>query len=151
MPATFTIEAAREALAEFWIAGVPTALGWSATQYVLGNKTFVPPAPTVPPTAPTVWARFVVRELASRQLSMGPSGTRRWERRAVAITQLFGQQGAGEDFLDQIAQTVRMLFEGADVGPGIPVFEATVNEIGLDKFGWYQYNINATCRYYEVH
>lgn len=151
MPATFNIETAREALAEYWIAQVPTALSWTSAQYVLGNKTFSPPTPTSPPTTPVVWARFVVRELASKQLSMGPPGTRRWERRVAAITSLFGQPGIGEDSLDAIAATVRSALEGADVGPGIVCYQSQVAELGLDGRGWYQYNVTATCRYYEIH
>lgn len=100
------------------------------------------------------WVRLSAQELISRQKTLAQTGKRKWERRGVAIVEIFAPQGVGgTQPADGYANTARLVFEGARLDPELVFESVDVVTIGVTKEdpAWYRVNVNARFTYYQTH
>ncbi len=85
------------------------------------------------------WARVSIQPTSSRQISMGPAGTRRFERRGNIFVQLFGALNVGRAALATLAADVRTTFEAQTIatagGGGEPIvtYAASMQDVSTDE------------------
>jgi hypothetical protein len=96
----------------------------------------------------TPWTRVVVRELASRQETLGVAPTRIFERKAMAIVQIFVARDTGVGAIADLAQLARAVFEGKSFS-GLDFYEVTPREVPTED-RWYQMTVEAQFNYYET-
>lgn len=77
------------------------------------------------------WARVVVREVTSRQHTLGGVGARRFRRGGLILVQLFAPADQGVNAGLTMGESVRTVFEGVEF-EGVSTYEANVRQIGPD-------------------
>lgn len=145
-----TLREAREAIYkravdEWQIAGEPLC------PYTFDNEIFDPPKGPDGRGAP--WARFSVRQLDSRQDTLGRPGTRKFLRTALARVEIFVPPGDGRWNTDTYMMAAQALFEGRATpeGTSIIFYEVTPAEIGLIEDGrWDLSTVSARFDYEET-
>ncbi len=100
-------------------------------------------------TVDSPWVTNIVRELASRQATLGSIGSRRWERQAVLITTIRVPSDEGTELADSYAQAVRDLFEGVTLEGGLNIFQVDIAEGGTDGH-WYTVTVRSLFTYQET-
>jgi hypothetical protein len=80
------------------------------------------------------FAQLTVRHSVSQPITMGPIGGRRFERRGTIYVKLWGASNAGRAGLSALADAVRSIFEGQQLGSGEPITidGGLTREIGVD-------------------
>ena len=117
--------------------------GWgSTTAYTLENESSGLAQGRDP------WVRMTVLEQHSRQTGIGSSGNRRFNRKGLAIWQIFTLMNAGSLASNQYVEALRALFEGVTVN-GLMFHNVESRKIGNDG-KWYQVNVNAEFEFDEV-
>ncbi len=100
------------------------------------------------------WARVTIRPSSSRQVTMGPVGSRRFERRGNIFVQLFGPIDVGSKPLALLSADVRTALESrsiAGVGGGEPVSTYAANEQDVGTDGrWYIVVLSVAFSYHET-
>lgn len=94
------------------------------------------------------WLRLSVRHTASNQHTLGPSGSRKFQRNGSVIVQVFTDPGTATSDVDTISLLVRAIFEGKTI-EGVNFNSVSVREIGPSG-AWYQTNIEAPFNYIET-
>ncbi len=94
------------------------------------------------------WVRLVVRNTDGGQESLGPTGARKFEYKALVIVQIFTVIGSGTKRANQLAQLVRDIFEGVQFDE-VVVDAVLVDEVGVDD-KWYQINVEGNVTYYHI-
>ena len=118
---------------------------WTPTgfPFALGNEKFVPPDSTP-------WARMVVRHAAATQSTLGPDGSRQFDRIGSLIIQIFTPSPGNTRQSSELIQTIVNGFEGERiVGTSICFNDIIPREIGPDD-KWYQVNIEAEFIYTDI-
>jgi len=131
-----------EAIAELWATGW-VALHPTDVPFVLDNEQL---------TAPTTWARVTIVHTAGQQASMGPAGSRRFERRGQIAVQLFGDVNKGRAQLSGLADDVRTVLEAKELivaGQVLWTIAGTTREVNTDQ-RWAQCLVVVPFRYYHV-
>lgn len=119
-----------------------------ATQVDLDNETF--DTGQVPVASP--WLRLTIIETASMQRTIGVVGNRWWERTGRAIAQCFAPIGTGgSKVANQLAESVRLAFEGKRISDQLWFNETTLQPIGPDGQAWFQVNVNSQFVYEHKH
>jgi hypothetical protein len=118
----------------------------SETAYVFGNEMFTPPAPVG--TGAASWVRLMVREMKSRQETLGISGDRKFERKGSIILMIYALVDKGEQKIDQLSKKFRDSFEGVNFS-GVNCYDAQVMEHGIEG-AWFRANVYATFTFYET-
>lgn len=148
---TTTLEAA-EAVVSRWLTQWVNGMA-PLTPTILENEAGSEPA--VPTSIPATdadriaasWVRLTIRHLASTQDSLGPSGARRFARRAQVIAQIFTPPDIGIEVPLDLASRARAVFEGASFD-GVDVYDVNIRELGTDG-RWHQVNVEAAFTYHE--
>jgi hypothetical protein len=116
--------------------------GWSTTtEIVLGTEDF-------DEEGADEYIRLSVKQVASKQSSLGQSGNRKFERRAIAFVQVFT---TGSDArVDVLMTLARSIFEGVSLaGTTVSFLEVMARETGQDgKFNGGL--VEARLRYEEI-
>jgi len=134
-----TPDEARKTLCLRWVAN------WVATSanFVFeneDNKNF--DAGTSP------WARVSVRHTVGGQETLGPAGSRIFERRGILLVQLFTPKDSGMQAGAVLANSARAIFEGVSFS-GVDCYNGQVREVGPDG-KWFQHVAEVDFRYYET-
>lgn len=96
------------------------------------------------------WARFSILNTASAQRSLGDVGRRKYDRQASVFVQIFAPENSAQKTVDEIADSVRSLFEGVSLVNNDIRFRNTIaREIGVDD-GWYQLSVECLFEYTET-
>ncbi len=106
----------------------------------------------------SLFARVSIVSGQSVQWTMGPStGSRKWQRRGMIDVRLTGPINVGRGQLDELAQKVREIYEGARFGrqtgeQGVVAFATTVGERRKDKDSSLLWVVSASTpfEFYEV-
>ena len=136
--AAVTLRDARKAVYDRWIALWPPL--YPAVPYYFDNENASPGAGP--------WARVAVRETASIQETLGASGNRKFERKAIALVQLFAPRDTGVGTISDLAQAARGIYEGVSFN-GIDVYEVTPREVPTQD-RWFQVTVEVLFNYYET-
>lgn len=116
--------------------------GWGATSTVLLEGE-TEPAPG------TEWCRATIRHRFAGQETLGKRGSRRYERRAAFIVQLFVPENRGSKLLSQRMQQCLTLFEGERItGSSIHFGDVRPEERGQDR-KWLAANVEVEFTYTE--
>lgn len=132
-----TINEAREAVYKRW-----NDL-WIATSFVFENET-----ERDLPDGSLPWVRVTVRHTSSVQDTLGPPGARRFRRGASVLVQLYDLANSGMQTLDTLAQSARVIFEGASFS-GLDFNNVMTRETGHDG-KWSQVVVEAFFDYEEI-
>lgn len=118
---------------------------WSSTApFCFDNEAFKP-------TDGVPWVRASLRNLTSKQETLGATGNRRFERGASFVVQSFTVLSKGLAVADAQAQIVRNTLEAIRIQSGdVRTYAAQVREIGPTDDGWYQMNIDVPLFYTEI-
>lgn len=131
------LSAARETLYEAfkdaWVA--------QSAPYFFDNEVATPDA--------AGWLRLVVRHRSGEQETLGPIGSRKFERVGSVIVQVFTPLDEGTSVSDTLVDLVREVFEGKTLS-GIRFAGVTTREIGPTVDKWYQVNVDAPFNYDET-
>lgn len=145
-----TIKAAREAILSRWIAQWVDS-GSPRTPYTFENEKSAPPEAVAQAAFGTdtgSWVRLSVRNTYSAQETLGPVGSRKFERRGDIHIQIFVPVDRGTADADTLLGQARAVFEGARFS-GITCYAGTPKEVGVDG-RWYQVNVVIQFTYYET-
>lgn len=137
-----TINEARKALYDRFTT-TWAASSHSTIPYSLDNEGFTPPAAGG-------WVRLSVRHTISTQETLGPIGSRKFERRGLIFVQVFVPKNDPIKNADTYVTTIKNALEAVTLLDDNLVTEAHVpREIGgSDR--WYQVNVEVPFRYYET-
>ena len=117
--------------------------GYSTTAYVFQNEKFKPPVDTA-------WIRFSVFERTSFQQTMGITGNRKFERAGSILVNIFTPLDEGTKESDDIADELRVLFEGVTF-TGVRCYNVVARELGpSDDGAWYQQNLEVFYDYDQI-
>lgn len=94
------------------------------------------------------WVRAVVRERVSRQLSLGITTNRRFNRKAALVCQVFTPINTGSLASNVLVDSLREFFEGVTVS-GLMFHNVEARNEGNDG-KWYQVNVMAHFEFDEV-
>ena len=131
-----------EAIFERW------ATSWGALQpsipFALDNEAFV---------GVDKFARVTIVHSTAQQLSLGPPGSRRFERRGNITVQLFAPIDQGRKTLSLLVADVRTTFESQAIaspsgGDPLITFAASTHELAQDD-RWYGLAVAIAFVYYE--
>jgi hypothetical protein len=95
------------------------------------------------------WARIAVRHAVSQQITMGPIGSRRFQRSGNVFVQLFGPVNTGQALLASLADDVRSVMEGPQLG-GDLVIDAGSTREGDEDGQWCMSVVVLPFRYVET-
>lgn len=120
--------------------------------YTFDNEKFTPPDQPSDPSKPLRnqrWVRLVVRHSESRQKTIGPVGSRKFEHTARVILQIFTAPNSGTKDADELNQAFQECFD-TDLARG-DVFggESSYRERGTAD-GWYMAESSVTYTYDEI-
>lgn len=90
---------------------------------------------TEAPVGAESWCRFVIQETESQQVSLGPVGHRRFDRKGVARLELYCPSDKGMKRRDELVAIFRSLFEGASFS-GIHFTGVQVVDAGIEGAYW---------------
>jgi hypothetical protein len=118
---------ASQAINRRWIEKWPTLSG--SIPYALDNIT--------KPDGIS-FAQLSIVSGPSQQWTMGPEGTRKWQRTGFIEVRLSGPINVGRRPLDELAKVVRNIFEGFRFGKkagehGVVTHDSSVSELRRDK------------------
>lgn len=112
------------------------------TPYVFDNEDF-----TAPKDAP--WARLSVRLSGGGQDTLGPPGSRHFERRGTVFVQVFVPQNTGKTSSRALTRVARETFEGVTlVGTTVRFTDVVVRDGGPDG-SWFMSTVEAPFAYDE--
>ena len=116
-----------------------------------GYEWTTPNVPFKPPNEKP-WARLNIRFYTSRQRSIGPKGTRRFETRGAIIIQVFNPIGKATKNQTQMTQVITDGFQGERLPNTSVVFgDVLERDIGPDPHGpWDQTNIEIEFRFSKI-
>ena len=98
-------------------------------RFALDNEAFDPDeAPGDP------WLRLSVKHFARALETMGPPN-RRWRAVGSIFVQVFVPRDSGTTLAHQLAQKVRVIFEGREVS-GVKCYQSSTRELGIDGPWW---------------
>jgi hypothetical protein len=116
--------------------------GWTPLTTEFPNESF-----TIPDAS--MWCRFNIVTGPEKQIGFGDD-KKMFRTRGQLVVQMFAPMNTGAiDLLEQadiLANAMR-----AWAGATVACYEATVREIGNDKFGWYQVNVIVPFKSDAVH
>ena len=116
---------------------------WHPRPFCFDNESFVVPVATP-------WARLSVRNISSRQETLGPPGARRFKRMGMVYAQLFVPQNTGTAMLDDHVAIVVGAFEGKTLREGGVAFRHVVpRETGPDG-SWFGVLVEARAEFEET-
>lgn len=133
-----TLREARKAVVDKWLVDWPLVAPGVPSYF--DNEAAEP--------CSTPWTRVVVRELLSRQETLGVAPTRIFERKAMVLVQIFVARDTGVGAILDLAQSARAVFEGKSFG-GLDFYEVTPREVPTED-RWYQMTVEAQFNYYET-
>lgn len=113
---------------------------WSSTPFYFDNE--------VTEDEVGNWVRLSVRHSISQQHTLGPVGSRKFQRSGSVIIQLFTLLGTATDEVDTLASALRSIYEGKTIN-GVSFSSVGVRELGPSG-AWYQTNIEAPFNYTET-
>ncbi len=132
-----TISQAKEAIIAKFIAD------WAnETPFDLDNAEFIEPEGAA-------WVRVVVKNLTTKQATMGPTGNRKFLRAGAVFAQIFVPEDTGTFEADRLSEKMRAIFEGIRLNADVWFLESKVREIGSSgKF--YQVNVDSIFNYEQT-
>lgn len=133
-----TTAAAVEAIQERF-AG---ATSLSATSICFDNENF-------DAASKDTWARLLVKHSASSQESIGPTGSRLFQRDGVIVVQLHVAKDLGRAAVDALVDATRAIFESVRFSGIVCRGSAPPREVG-NVGRWFQVNVEAAFYYEEV-
>lgn len=92
------------------------------------------------------WVRFNVRNYSGKQRTLGPKGSRRYDRMGAIIAQVFTPEGEGASNADILASQLQNIFEGETVD-SVYCNNSSIRESGQD--GKYNQTIVEIDLYYD--
>lgn len=96
------------------------------------------------------WIRVSTREVGGGQVTLGPKGDRKYDRRALVFVQIFVPSNTGTRRAGQLVEAVRALLEGEALGAGaVDVFDLQVRDARPDG-PWNLTLVEAEYRYSET-
>lgn len=103
------------------------------------------------------WALVFFRHTTSRQITHGPPGSRKWERRGNILVFLFGDVDKGRASVGELVDHVRTVYEGkrlATAGDPLWIEAAGSQESGpagkTTDGRWYMTRVVLPFRYFEI-
>jgi uncharacterized protein YkuJ len=84
--------------------------------------------------------RFNIMPSSGRQYAVGG---RNFRREGLVLVQIFVLQGSGQYTLGALEEEATRIFEDAGL-PGIKIFDAGADYVGLDGRGYFQSNVRAS-------
>lgn len=96
----------------------------------------------------TEWCRLTIRQSIAGRGTMGKPGSRRFERNAIAIVQLFVPDNEGTKTLNSRIQKVLDIFEGQTLPGGVWFGQVVTQERGSEG-KWLAANVEASFTYEE--
>ena len=116
---------------------------WGTTSpFQFDNENFTPPD--------KAWARLVVRHIGSSQETLGSSGNRKFERRAVVFIQIFTKADKGTSEADTLVRIARDIFEGINFS-GLRFLHGVIRETPEPQDSkWYQVVVEIFFAYDET-
>ena len=104
-----------------------------------------------PPPADQPFARVYVRHAASRQVTFGPAGQRRFERVGLVTVQTLAPLGnrSGLSLAESLGIIARNAYEGVGTASGIWFRKVTLQEMG-PAGPHYMFSLTAEFEYHEV-
>lgn len=125
---------------------------WDARTFTtFENAQFTPP-PLLEPGGELVevaWARVLIRAKESMQETLGPPGSRRFQRKSEVFVQLFVPVDTGTAEANTLAQIARAVFEGVKINSDIHFGAGIIEPIGVTD-RWYQVNVTVPFDYWET-
>lgn len=118
------------------------ATSWgSTTVLILPNEKYTP----IPGTP---WTRLTYQELYGGQQTLGPIGSRKYERRSLIFLEFYGLLDVGSKATSDYVHTARGILEGRDFS-GVSVFNLFVQDEGEDD-RWYRVVLQGLLTYNET-
>lgn len=143
-PRNLTIDQATEIVYEQFATGWATANPGN-TPIAWQNKKFTP-------TLGTPYVTFQVIDLVTNVSTMGPPGTRVFQRKALALITVCVSSNENVQHALKLASNARAIFEGKSFGPGVDVMDAVgiqpLPKGGTD--GWYKVVVKVPLTYYQT-
>lgn len=102
-----------------------------------------------PASGPDQWARITIRMTSSRQVSTGPTGTRRFERKGVIFADLFGPLNTGRKPLAAIAADVRTTLESQELASDLWTYATAESDVSTDA-RWFKVQYATPFTFYET-
>lgn len=137
-----------ELLSQTWKTGWE-ALHPADAPYALENESYRSTSPT--------WALVFVRHTTSKQVTHGPPGARKFERRGNVLVFLFGAVDTGRAGVSALVGDVRTVLEGkrlSTAGDPLWLEAAASAEVGVNGKTtdglWFMEKIQVPFRYYEI-
>jgi hypothetical protein len=119
---------------------------WSGT--AAGNVVFENEGHAAVDAQELPWVRVSVQETGGGQESLGPTGSRKYRRRARVAVQVFTPDDSGARQGALLAEQARAIFEGSAFSD-LDFYDATVTPQGLDE-KWLVTVMLATFEFYET-
>ena len=97
------------------------------------------------------YATIKVTHVPSRQVTFGPTGSRRFERSGLVTIQVFYplSRGDGLNTLQLLCEVARDAFEGVGTNDGLWFRNCRIQDIGSGDT-WYQYNVVSEFEYDQI-
>jgi hypothetical protein len=109
--------------------------------YTLDNEKFTPPETGA-------WVRLSVRNIDAGQETLGPVGTRKYERKGLINVQVFTETNKGVFEADSLSKLAQDIFEGVRFDEVI-ANNSIIKEVGVSD-GWYQNLVQIDFFYTEI-
>jgi len=122
--------------------------GWSPPTTEYPNEKFVKPG-TDSKTPAIIWARFLVVIASERAMDIGDS-VKTFRVIGQLVVQLFAPLGSGTMEIRGKADDLAVVFRNW-CGETVRCREATINDIGDDRNGWYQINVTISFQSDSLH
>lgn len=97
----------------------------------------------------SAFVRFIIRHVGSEQKTMGPVGSRKFERTGFAVAQIFNPIGKGLSDSYISATNVNDAYEGKTSPNGVWFRNVRINEIGKEG-DFFQTNVVIEFTYDEI-
>ncbi len=130
-----------ELISQRFVTAWPSAS--SSTPFALDNEAL--------PSSGT-FAQLTIQHTGSRQITMGPAGYRRWERRGVIYIRLWSPKDAGRAAIAALCDAARVTLEGQDlgtIGDTVTTEAGATREVGPDG-RWYMVAVQFDFTFYET-
>lgn len=130
---------AAEAIYQRLLDNLPT--GILAAQVTFDDEDYEPPEDSA-------WLRLTIIPQNSVQRTLGPEGSRRYDRYSLVVVQIFVPKSEGTQLSDSIVNDLRAIYEGVRFS-GLVFLTSQRRRIGVDG-RWYQTNLEANFYLEEV-
>lgn len=82
------------------------------------------------PSDDSAYVRLSIKEMVSRQDTLGTAGNRKYVREGSAFVEIYVPEGAGTKAADDLAELVRTVLEGVRISGGLWFLDTNVRETG---------------------